>query len=135
MRRPGSIRQDHIHRDRGAAAVEFALILPILIALLFGIVEFGLAFNTHISLTQAAREGVRVAALDTGDAEQATKDAFLGVIGAGGGDLQVTVTECPDTPDEDDDARVDALIDDYETILLNFGPFDLSGEAVMRCEA
>src|SRR5580704_13840340 len=50
-------------RDRGAAAVEFALCLPILLLLVFGIIDFGRALNAQITLTQAAREGVRLAAL------------------------------------------------------------------------
>ncbi|MGF9662666.1 TadE family protein [Arthrobacter crystallopoietes] len=49
--------------ERGAAAVEFALVAPFLLALLLGIVEFGFAFNTQISLTQAAREAARTMAI------------------------------------------------------------------------
>jgi Flp pilus assembly protein TadG len=50
-------------RERGAAAVEFALILPILVLLVFGIVEFAIAYNHQQGLHAAAREGARVAAL------------------------------------------------------------------------
>jgi Flp pilus assembly protein TadG len=50
-------------RDRGAAAVEFALLLPVVLLLLFGIVDFGLALNAQITITQAAREGARLQAL------------------------------------------------------------------------
>ncbi len=50
-------------RDRGAAAVEFALLLPVLLLVIFGIVDFGRALNAQITLTQAAREGARLAAL------------------------------------------------------------------------
>jgi Flp pilus assembly protein TadG len=42
--------------------VEFALIAPVLITLLFGTVTAGLAYNDHISLTNAAREGARYGA-------------------------------------------------------------------------
>ena len=49
-------------RDQdGAAAVEFALLLPLLVLLLFGLIQFGLAFNTKIQATNAAREGARMA--------------------------------------------------------------------------
>lgn len=51
-------------RDEGAAAVEFALILPILLLLLMGIIDFGRAYNARITLTHAAREGVRIWALE-----------------------------------------------------------------------
>jgi Flp pilus assembly protein TadG len=50
-------------RDRGSVAVEFALLLPILLLLIFGIIDFGLAINDQITLTQAAREGARLASL------------------------------------------------------------------------
>lgn len=49
--------------DRGAAAVEFALLLPLLLLLVFGIIDFGRALNTQITLTQAAREGARLESL------------------------------------------------------------------------
>lgn len=45
------------------AAVEFALIMPILLALVFGIIDFGAAYNRKITESQAAREGARLAAL------------------------------------------------------------------------
>lgn len=50
-------------RDDGASAVEFALVLPMLVLLLFGIIEFGLAFNARVTLTHAAREGARLASV------------------------------------------------------------------------
>lgn len=46
-------------RDRGAAAVEFALVVPLLVMILFGIVEFGNAFSIQASVASAARVGVR----------------------------------------------------------------------------
>lgn len=49
--------------ERGAAAVEFALIVPILLLLLFGIIEFGRVYNAQIELSGAAREGVRAMAI------------------------------------------------------------------------
>ncbi|MCT1433984.1 pilus assembly protein, partial [Dietzia maris] len=50
-------------RDRGAAAVEFALVLPILLLLVLGILEFGRAYHVQTILSNAARDGVRVMAL------------------------------------------------------------------------
>ena len=46
--------------DRGAALVEFAILLPVLLLLVCGIIDFGRALNAQITLTQAAREGARV---------------------------------------------------------------------------
>ncbi len=53
-----------IKSEKGASAVEFALILPILIMLVFGIFQFGIAYNNYITITHAAREGARRAAVD-----------------------------------------------------------------------
>lgn len=64
-----------VHRDRlrarpesGAVAVEFALVLPILVMLVFGIFTTGLAYSDHLAVTNAVREGARLGAaikLDT----------------------------------------------------------------------
>lgn len=52
-----------IINEKGAAAVEFALLLPVLVMIVFGIFEFGIAYNNYIALTHAARESVRLAAV------------------------------------------------------------------------
>ena len=49
--------------ERGAAAVEFALVLPLLLLLVLGIIEFSRLYNIQISLTNAAREGARSMAI------------------------------------------------------------------------
>ena len=69
--RAATDRRAAADRQSGAAAVELALVLPILLVLVFGIVDFGRAYNAQISLTQAAREGARVRALG-GDAAATT---------------------------------------------------------------
>lgn len=46
-------------RQRGAAAVEFALVLPLLLAVLMGVIEAGLALYDKAVITQASREGAR----------------------------------------------------------------------------
>ena len=48
--------------DSGAGLVEFALILPLLMALILGIFTGGLAYNRKISITNAVREGARFGA-------------------------------------------------------------------------
>jgi Flp pilus assembly pilin Flp len=53
--------------EDGAAAVEFALLLPLLVLLLFGIIEFGFAFSTRIQATNAAREAARQAVVGVDD--------------------------------------------------------------------
>jgi len=54
-----------VHRahERGAAAVEFALVAPLLVLLLFGIISYGVMLTFRQSLSQAAAEGARAAAV------------------------------------------------------------------------
>lgn len=50
-------------RSRGQSLVEFSLILPVLVIMVLGIVDFGVGLRSYISLTNAAREGARFAAV------------------------------------------------------------------------
>ncbi len=77
-----------LHRDRedGAALVEFALILPLLMSLLMGMVEFGWAFSNNLDVRHGAREAARLAAVNAGP-----------VTGAGGmGDLTCNAMDFSD---------------------------------------
>lgn len=79
-----------------------ALVLPLLLLVLFGIVDFGRLLNTQIVLTQAAREGARAEALGADPTARASAAA------AGVRPVTVTVTQsCPILADPADDARVD----------------------------
>lgn len=49
--------------DAGQSLVEFAMVLPFFLVLLFGLVDFGRAFYTWLQVTNAAREGARAAAV------------------------------------------------------------------------
>lgn len=49
--------------ERGAVAVEFAIVAPLLVMILLGIMEFSRVYNAQASLAAAAREGVRVMAI------------------------------------------------------------------------
>jgi hypothetical protein len=55
-------RRRRAHGEKGAAAVEFALVLPLLLMLLFGIITFGLAYHEKLALANALREGSRFGA-------------------------------------------------------------------------
>ncbi len=57
------LKMDKIGSERGQTMVEFALVLPILLVLLLGIFQFGVAFNNYVTLTDAVRSGARVAAV------------------------------------------------------------------------
>jgi Flp pilus assembly protein TadG len=49
--------------QEGQAMVEFALVIPLLLLLIFGIVQFGILFNNYLTLTDAVRAGARQAAV------------------------------------------------------------------------
>jgi Flp pilus assembly protein TadG len=59
LRRRGERRE-----ERGAIVVEFALIVPMLLLLVFGILEFGYMMSRDTAIDNAARDGARVASLD-----------------------------------------------------------------------
>jgi Flp pilus assembly protein TadG len=98
-RRPGSG-----DRDRGAAAVEFALLLPVLLLLVCGIIDFGRALNAQITLTQAARVGARMAALSLPNVVSQT-EAEAAATGLSGTTATVTVS-CPSGSGPTSDATV-----------------------------
>lgn len=71
-------------RDDGVAAVEFALVMPLLLLLIFAIIDFGRIFWEQATLSGAAREGVRLVALgktDPATITSTTVDAASGMSG------------------------------------------------------
>ncbi len=71
-----SKRQFFKKSEKGAAAIEFALILPVLIVLIFGMIEFGRAYNAYLAVTHAAREGARLAAVGDFSVSEVEKRAY-----------------------------------------------------------
>lgn len=144
--------------DDGASAVEMALVLPVLILLVFGIIAFGIVFAQSLALSNAAREGARSAVVEQRTCGEilSTVQAAANSISMSGDDVAVTVTrdggsECPsgttytsaqasnipcDGSDAGDEITVTA---DFESSLIIplfvYNPsFDLDGEGVFRCE-
>jgi len=130
-------------RDRGAVAVEFAILLPVLLLLVFGIIDFGRALNAQIALTQAAREGARLDALNQPNLVTRTQAAAAGLGSA------VTVTlvyQCkPGDASKNLDAKVQTsylfhFITPLGAIAATFGgsglgsPITLTAQGVMPCE-
>jgi Flp pilus assembly protein TadG len=61
---------DNARGESGQALVEMALILPVLLLLVLGILEFGRAWNAKQVITDAAREGARLAVVDNTTIDQ-----------------------------------------------------------------
>jgi Flp pilus assembly protein TadG len=57
------MRQQPTKRRRGSTIVEFALLVPVLLAILLGIIEFGWLVKNQLTIANAAREGARAAAV------------------------------------------------------------------------
>ena len=115
--------------DRGASAVEFALILPILVLLVFGTVEFGRAYNANVTLTHAAREGVRVLAI-TRDAAQASNAAVIAATSLDPTQIAVSTAAC--NPGQPTQVSLTYPFT-YDIPLLGTNTIMLNGTGVMRC--
>jgi Flp pilus assembly protein TadG len=115
--------------EGGAAAVEFGLLLPLLMLILGGLIDLGFYFNAQVSLTHAAREGVRVESILPNQGAGAAAAAYTALRAPL---TVVTPTVCPAAPAPTDRARMRVQAN-YDFILLPIGSRTLTGEAVMRC--
>jgi hypothetical protein len=85
---------------RGAAVVEFAVVAPVFFLLVFGMIEYGRMVMVQQILTNASREGARLAVLDgiTSSDVVNSVDSYLAGAGIDGADVTVT-TNAPVAPD------------------------------------
>ena len=99
MKRTTNTKRAHRKRE-GAAALEFALVLPLLVILLFGIIDFGYLMFTVSTMNNAAREGARRGAVQAGDdgtirgAAERAAQRYLDSAGLGAG----CRSNCPSAP-------------------------------------
>ncbi len=122
--------------ERGAVAVEFAIVAPLLVMLLLGIMEFSRVYNAQASLSAAAREGVRVMAI-TGNASTA-KNAAKGTAWSLTPALKDTDfvfgTACPPTIPPGTSPQTTFTVNyTLSTITGIAGPFKMSGTGAMLC--
>jgi Flp pilus assembly protein TadG len=127
--------------ERGASAVEFAFIVPLLILLVLGIAEFGHAFQVQGTLSAAAREGVRAMALQNDPVK--AKDAVRQAASSLDPDItndqikikieNSTAQTCPTTGAGNTSVRL--TITYPMPFLTDFfgGGVTLTGTGVMRC--
>ena len=99
--------------QKGAAAVEFAIIAPLLFMIVFAILGFGIAFMQLQTIRGAVREGARISAVGAtvSQVQQKVSAASTGIVPSG----QVTVTPCPGR-----DTNVDTIAS-FDTGQLNGG--------------
>ncbi|MBT8214513.1 MAG: pilus assembly protein [Acidimicrobiia bacterium] len=115
--------------DRGAAMVEFAIIAPLLLLVVFGIIEFGRAYNAQNSLTHAAREGAREYAI-TQDAVAGETTALAAATSLDSTQITVTLSACvPGDP-------ATVTLEYPFQLQIAFFPvsnFTMQSQGVMRC--
>jgi Flp pilus assembly protein TadG len=109
--------------------VELALLLPVLVLLVFGLVEFGRAYNAKVTVTHAAREGVREYAIN-GDAGAAATVARNAATSLDPGLISVSTTGC--TPGDPTELTVQYPFT-YDIPLFGNATINLTGTGVMRC--
>lgn len=115
--------------ERGAALVEAAIILPLVIMLIFGLVAFGRGYNAKVTATHAAREGVRVLAVtqDNGLGEAAALNAAGSLNTAL---LSISSTAC--NPGDPTSLTVDYVFS-YDIPVFGARTVNISETGVMRC--
>jgi Flp pilus assembly protein TadG len=92
-------RTPHVRSERGQTIVEFALVAPLLIVLLLGIAQGGVAFNHYLAVTDAARAGsrqaivARISGISVATIQQTARAAAADLNGA---QVGVTVTDPTD---------------------------------------
>ena len=132
------IRRD---RERGASLVEFAVVLPLFITLIFGTMEAGWLFAQQVEIRNAAREGARLAVVDWGSAAAVAAETCNRADLSGAG-ATITVTPSNTLDSEFDPASPESvtvsLTKNYESLtgLLDFafGAVTMSASAEMRTE-
>lgn len=97
--------------DRGANLVEFAMVMPFLLLLLLGIVEFSWTFATNLDVKQGAREAARITAVNEpdgggGDANDALRTEICKRMDLVGDDSATSITWTGDDIDGDGTVEV-----------------------------
>ena len=127
-------------RERGAVAVEMAIILPLLLLVVGGIVDFGRLLFTQNIVTNAAREGARAWSLGY-DKPTATARVDQAMLGVPSGTYQVEFrgnglvdSACPSSPIATDVAKATVTVTDFEFIFpIPVTEPDPSAQSQMRC--
>jgi Flp pilus assembly protein TadG len=125
-----------IRRDieRGAAALEFAIVMIPLFVLLFGIIDFALALNAQQAVTAAAREGVRALALGHPEDVETRADSAGAPIPAAELNSSITQTCVPGSAGKVTVTHVYSFLTPIPSFVPGLGAsMTLTGKGEMRC--
>jgi Flp pilus assembly protein TadG len=127
--------REKFRREAGQAIVEFALILPLLALLVFGIMQFGVAFHNYLAITDAARVGARAAAVKrTSGACAAARTAIENTVSTGQWAQITSRITCTAGPNVGDQIKI-TIKYPYAIGLPGFSASgDLTGSATERME-
>ena len=90
-----TLRTARVSTDRGQAVIELALTLPLLLLVVFGIIDFGFMFQRYEAVTNAAREGARLGVLADYTATEAQNRALDYLSPAGSTDPSAPAAQAP----------------------------------------
>lgn len=123
-------------RQRGAAAVEFALVVPLLVLLVVGIAEFGRAYQVQTSLSGAARMAVRVMAVQNSPtAARAAAKTAAPTLNLTDTQIAVTPTTCASTGTGPPANATVIVTYPYHFLTGMFGTgVTMTGKGTMRCD-
>ncbi|MGE5630099.1 MAG: TadE/TadG family type IV pilus assembly protein [Caulobacteraceae bacterium] len=122
---------------KGQSLVEMALILPIIVLLLMGMVEFTRIFGSYLLITHASREGARMASIGKSDTVivDSVKDK-VNVLNVS--DLQITLTPDESTRRSGDDVKVSVKykVIIYAPVISSIipNPLEMEANTYMRVE-
>ena len=126
-----------LKNKKGQSLVEFALVLPLILLILMGIVEFGLMFNSYLTINNASREGARLASVGGTDVEVETRVETVSTT-LNLANIDVTVNPAQGFRDRGDPCTVtvDYTYDLITPIISNIlgNSIVLSSETTMRVE-
>ena len=124
--------------EKGQSLVEFALLLPVLLLILMGIIQFGIIFNGQVTVTSAAREGARLAVVGADDEQvkDRVEEAAVALLLNIDRDDDIEINRAVDGDEGKLSVKVDGEVDIIVPLLGMFTgeSFVLSSESVMRVE-
>lgn len=115
-----------VRTEGGAAAVEFAIILPLLLLLVFGLIQYGLYFWSMQGGSSAVREAARRGAVGQPTSCTEFRNYVKARIGVTGDQSSAVITRSYKDPSGAPRAPADVLVGDVVTVTVRFKSYDMN---------